>query len=86
LVASICADHDHRLLVAHQAAEEISYNFQQTVLLRQQVLTTGSLVIFTDAGAAIDPDAADISAHRARCNATLGLLRMRFTFAARALE
>src|SRR6516165_9197822 len=33
----------------------------------------GSLVISTDAGAAIDPDAADVPVHRARCNADLGI-------------
>jgi len=39
------------------------------------------LVIFTDASAAIDSDAADISAHRA-----LRLLRMRFNLPALASE
>ena len=34
----------------------------------------GSLVISTDAGAAIDPDAADAPAHRARCNADVGII------------
>src|ERR1700724_2679493 len=34
----------------------------------------GSLIIFTDAGAPVDPGAADISAHGARCNADLGIV------------
>src|ERR1700731_569686 len=34
----------------------------------------GSLVIFTDAGAPVDPGAADISAHGARCNADLAIV------------
>src|ERR1700682_2002822 len=34
----------------------------------------GSLIIFTDAGAPVDPRAADISAHGARCNADLGIV------------
>src|ERR1700680_596112 len=67
-------DGDHGLLVAHQAAEEISQNFQQAVLLREQMLTMDSLIIFTDSGAPVDPGAADISAHGARCNADLGIV------------
>jgi hypothetical protein len=33
------------LLVAHQAAEEIPYDFQQAVPLREQLLTMGSLLV-----------------------------------------
>src|SRR5262245_45383252 len=33
-----------------------------------------SLIIFTDTGAPIDPDATDISAHGARCNADLSIV------------
>src|SRR5262249_8201820 len=36
-----------------------------------QLLTMGSLIVLTDAGAPIDPGAADISTHGARCNADL---------------
>ena len=75
-VAKACVelDGDHRLLVPHQAAEEISHNFQQAVLLREQLLTVGSLIIFTDAGPSVDPGAANVSAHGARCNADLGVV------------
>src|ERR1700730_3146086 len=34
----------------------------------------GSLIIFTDAGTPVDPGAADISTHGARCNADLGIV------------
>jgi len=34
----------------------------------------GSLAISTDAGAAIDPDAADVPAQRAWCNADVGII------------
>lgn len=71
--ASAELDGDHGLPVSHQAAEEISHNFQQAVPLPEQPLTIGSLVTSTDVGAPVDPVAADISTHGARCDANLGI-------------
>src|SRR6516162_2207590 len=74
MTASIDLDSNHRLLVTHQAAEEISQNFYQAILPRQQLLTISSLVILADAGAPIDPGAADVPAHAARCNTDPGIV------------